>query len=179
MEIAAEPGLLRRWRRGDEASLVRYANNRRIWRHLLDRFPNPYGPAEAKAWIDSQQGIERPTNLAIEYRGEAVGSVGLEPFTDVYRRTAEVGYWIAEAHWGRGLATAAVVAFTDYAFANFDFERLQATVFATNPASGRVLEKAGYHLEGRLRRAIFKDGEVLDAVLWARIRTPEDGGAVE
>jgi ribosomal-protein-alanine N-acetyltransferase len=165
--------LLRPWRRGDESALVRHANDRAVWRNLRDRFPHPYRKADARAWLATVAGQGEPAlNLAIEHEGEAIGGAGLEPFGDVHRRTAEVGYWIGRAFWGRGIASVALGELTDYAFDTFDFVRLEASVFEWNPASARVLEKNGYVLEGRLRRSVLKDGVFGDALLYARLRSP-------
>lgn len=100
----------------------------------------------------------------------AIGGIGLEFFSDVHRITAETGYWLGESMWGRGFATIAVKAVTEYAFATFELHRLQAIVYQWNPASARVLEKAGYTLEGRLRNYIFKDNRIGDALMYARLR---------
>jgi [ribosomal protein S5]-alanine N-acetyltransferase len=163
--------ILRAWSRSDLSSLVRYANNRKVWLNLRDIFPHPYTTAEADRWIticESNQGST--TNFAIELQGEAIGGIGFRLLDDVNCRTAAIGYWLGEPFWGRGIATSAVKQTTDYAFHSFSLERLEATVFDWNPASARVLEKAGYVLEGRLRRSIFKDGRLADSLLYARLR---------
>jgi ribosomal-protein-alanine N-acetyltransferase len=167
----AEGIILRPWRRSDISSLVRYANNRKIWLNLRDVFPHPYTHAEAEKWVaicGSNQGPA--THFAIELQGEAIGGIGCRLLDDVNCKTAEVGYWIGEPFWGGGIATAALKQTTNYAFEIFSVERLQASVFEWNPASARVLEKAGYVLEGRLRRSIFKDGRLADSLLYALIR---------
>lgn len=162
---------LRRWLRSDIDALVRYANNRNVWINLRDRFPHPYTKSDAEAWIGlcDQQG-EPVHNFAIDLKGEAIGGIGFESMSDVHRLTAEIGYWIGEPFWGRGIATAALERATAYGFATLGLERIQATVFDGNLASARVLEKAGYIFEGRLRRSIFKDGKILDSFLYARVR---------
>lgn len=150
---------------------MRHANDREVSRHLRDRFPYPYRMADALAWIDTADAQGRPPiNFAIDLEGEAIGGAGLEPLTDVHRRTAEVGYWLGRSQWGRGIATAAVAELTAYAFDTFDIVRLEACVFEWNPASARVLEKNGWVLEGRLRRSVLKDGVLGDALLYARLR---------
>lgn len=171
MEIRAEGFVLRPWRVGDEPALVRHAGNRNVWLNLRDRFPHPYTAADAEAWIAhvASQG-EPPLHFAIVVADEPVGAVGLEPLPDVHRLTAEIGYWIAEPHWGRGLATEATRRLTEYAFARFPFVRLEAGVFEWNPASRRVLEKAGYRLEARQRHNVVKDGRIGDSFLYARLR---------
>src|SRR5262245_58241548 len=116
MEIRLARCTLRPWRRGDEEALVRGANNREVWRNLRDAFPHPYTLADAVAWIDRCLQAETPRGLAIEVRGEARGSIGVFPLEDVHRRSAEIGYWLAEEEWGRGIMTEAVEAMTERAF---------------------------------------------------------------
>src|SRR5690606_7656580 len=114
-EFQLTGALVRPWRWGDEASLVRHANNRKVWRNLLDTFPHPYTEADAREWLERRATPEAPvTNFAIEVDGEAAGGIGLRLGEDVARRSAEIGYWLGEAHWGRGIATEAVRALTDY-----------------------------------------------------------------
>ena len=178
LEIEAHGFALRPWRKGDEAALAKYANNRRVWINLTDRFPHPYTHDEAEAWIKRVEARGEPArNLAIVVEGGPVGGIGVSPNVDVYRRSAEIGYWLGEPFWGRGIATEALRLMTDYVFANFDFERLQAIVFEWNPASCRVLEKAGYALEARLAKGVYKDGEVIDGLLYARLREPPERAA--
>lgn len=170
MELKLERCTLRPWRPGDEASLVRHANNRRVWINMRDRFPHPYTAADARIWLGRAAADPRLQSFAIDVDGEAVGGIGIELGTDVARRSAEIGYWLGEPFWGRGIATEAVRAVTAWAFATHDLTRLHAEVFEWNPASRRVLEKAGYACEGRRRRAIFKDGRVIDALAYAIVR---------
>ena len=169
MEIVLARCRMRPYRDGDQASIVRYAGNRRIWLNLRDRFPHPYTLADAEAWIHQAAGQDPPTQFGIDVGGEVVGSIGLTLQEDVHRRSAEIGYWLGEPFWGRGIMSEAVPAFTAYAFATFDVCRLYATVFEWNPASARILEKAGYVLEGRLRKSVTKDGRIIDQLLYARV----------
>jgi ribosomal-protein-alanine N-acetyltransferase len=161
---------VRSWERGDAKALLRHANNRKIWRNVRDQFPFPYTAADADLWIRSARQLRPETHFAIAVDGEAVGAVGIELKEDVYRRSAEIGYWLGEGLWGRGIVSEAVQATTEWAFAHFDLFRIYAHVFEWNPASARVLEKAGYTLEGRLRQAVVKDGQIIDALLYARVR---------
>ena len=176
MELRLSRCTLRPWRRGDEPSLVRHANNRNVSRNLRDRFPYPYTAADADAWISSQVDQSPPTSLAIVVhevaglRGEVVGGIGVQLRDDERRRTAEIGYWLAEPFWGRGIASEALRAMTAYAFEQFDLTRLEAGVFSWNPASARVLEKCGYVIEGRARAAVVKDGRTGDRLLYGLIR---------
>ena len=174
IRLSLEGLVLRPWTSDDEASLVRYANNRKIWRNVRDRFPHPYTENDAKLWIKIANRDTTMLNLAIEVDQQAVGGVGIVFKDDVYRRTAEIGYWLGEAYWNRGIASQAVAAVSDYVFAHFDIVRLYAGVFAPNRASARVLEKAGYTFEARLRQSVFKDGQILDEMVYARLRTPEE-----
>ena len=170
MELKLERCTLRPWRAGDEASLVRHANNRNISRNLRDRFPYPYTAGDADVWIGRASAETPPCNFAIVVDGAAVGGIGLELGEDVFRRSAEVGYWLGEPFWGRGIVTEAVHAVTEYAFATFDLCRLQAHVFEGHLASARVLEKAGYTLQSRARLAVTKDGRTIDRLEYALTR---------
>lgn len=161
--------MVREWDARDRDSLIRHANNRNVWRNLKDRFPHPYTAADADAWL--ALALARPGRpvWAIDVGGEAAGCIGLEPLADVYARTAHLGYWLGEAHWGRGLMTAVVGRVAAHAFAESGFLRLEAPVFAWNPASMRVLEKNGFVREAVMRKSVFKDGELIDSVLYARV----------
>jgi RimJ/RimL family protein N-acetyltransferase len=170
MELELAGCRVRSWRRGDGASLARHADNRKIWRNVRDHFPSPYTLADADLWIERVLGGEPETQFAIEVDGEAAGGVGVFLQEDVARRSAEIGYWLGEAHWGRGVMTDVVRRFTDYAFEAYDLLRVYALVFEWNTGSCRVLEKAGYALEGRLRRAVIKDGHVIDQFVYAVVR---------
>lgn len=171
MEIDLGEFKIRSWTLRDEAALTKYANNRRIWINLRDAFPYPYTEKDARAWIRQATGQTPETSFAIALPEEAIGGVGIHLQEDVFRRTAEIGYWLGEPFWGRGIVTRAVKTFGEYAFMNFDLARLQAGVFAWNPASARVLEKAGYTCEGRLRKNVIKDGKMTDWLVYARLRT--------
>lgn len=161
---------VRSWRPGDAAALVEHGNNRKIWLNLRDRFPHPYTPRDARAFLKSVLGARSETNFAIDVDGAAVGGIAFRIQSDVERVGAELGYWLGEKYWGRGIATAAVRAVTEHALAMPGLQRVFALPFADNRASARVLEKAGFTLEGVLRSSAIKDGRVLDQLLYARIR---------
>lgn len=161
---------LRLWHEGDEESLAVHANNRNVWINLEDRFPHPYTPEDAREWVRRAHEDPNQLNLAIVVEGKAVGGIGLVFLQDVHRHTAEIGYWLGEAYWGRGISTEAVKAVTEYIVSRFYVYRIQARVFEWNKASCRVLEKAGYHLEGRLRKHVTKDGKVADEYIFAFTR---------
>ena len=170
MEIPLSQCVLRPWQSGDEASLVKHANNRNIWRNVRDRFPYPYTMEHALTWIELSKRVQPVTNFAIVVNGAAVGGIGLILKDDIYSRSAEIGYWLGEEFWGRGIVTEAVRALTDWAFLNFDLCRIYAGVFEWNPGSMRVLEIAGYQLEARLRKRVTKDGQTIDELIYAVIR---------
>jgi [ribosomal protein S5]-alanine N-acetyltransferase len=158
---------IRPWAEGDADSLQRHANNRNVSKHLRDRFPYPYDSEQARTFLGLIAKQPSPTVWAIEVGGEAVGAIGIELHTDVERVSAEIGYWLGEAVWGRGIATEALTAVTAEAFKRFDITRLYAVPFADHAASVRVLEKAGYVREGRLRQSAIKDGKIRDQFLFA------------
>lgn len=158
---------IRSWRRDDANTIVRHADNRRIWRNLRDVFPHPYTLADAHAFLDLVIGQSPETVFCIAMADEAIGAVGLRPQEDVERYSAEVGYWLGEAYWGRGIMTEILPAFTEYAIRGLGFHRLFATPFAWNSASCRVLEKSGYTVEGRMRHSAWKDGQFVDQLLYA------------
>jgi RimJ/RimL family protein N-acetyltransferase len=163
--------VVRHWARSDKASLVRHANNRNIWRNLTDRFPHPYTDADAEAWFGLLEGMREPSHWAIEVDGEAVGAVGCILGKGMYARSAQFGYWLAEQCWGRGIMTAAVSRVAPYAMQRFNLARLQSPVFAWNPASMRVLEKSGFAREARLKCSVFKDGQLIDELIYALVET--------
>ena len=169
-EIVLAGCVLRPVRSGDEVTITRYAGNPKVWRNMPDAFPHPYSLADGERWVGSCEADDPPLQFAIVVEREVVGVIGLIPGDDVYRRSMEIGYWLGEPYWNRGLATEALRGFTAHTFETFDLDRLWAGVFAWNAASVRVLEKAGYEFEGRHRNAIFKDGEVTDELIYARIR---------
>ncbi len=162
--------VLRAWKPGDEASLVKYADNRNVSANLRDRFPCPYTLKDAQDWIAFSGSRDPATDFAVVLDGCAVGGIGLIPGEDVFRRSAEVGYWLGEPFWGRGLMPEALAAVTEYGFRRLDFVRLHAGVFDGNTASVRVLEKAGYVLESRMTRSVFKDGRFLDQLVYVSLR---------
>jgi ribosomal-protein-alanine N-acetyltransferase len=158
LSIDLGPCRIRTFQPDDDTSIAVHADDRAVWINLRDRFPNPYTLDHAREWLRMVVGQTPSTDFAIA------------PGADVYRRTAEIGYWLGRAFWGRGIASAAVKAVTEHAFGHFELDRLHAGVFAWNPASARVLEKAGYRLEGRLRSAVTKDGRTTDQLLYAITR---------
>jgi [ribosomal protein S5]-alanine N-acetyltransferase len=153
---------LRSFRFGDEDSLQFHANNPAVWNNLRDSFPHPYLKNDAVDWISAHHQQLKPLNLAITVEDQVIGGIGLIPQTDIYKLNAEIGYWLGEAFWGKGIMTDALKGMLVYAFGNFNFIRIYAGVFETNPASMRVLEKAGFQKEAIHRKAILKNGRILD-----------------
>ena len=161
---------VRSWEWRDRDAIVRHANNRNVSINLRDRFPFPYTMRDARNWLEHVINYQPETNFAIDVAGEAVGGIGFTLQDDVARRSAEIGYWLGEGFWGRGIATEALIAVTEHAFANYDLCRLYAHVFDWNGASARVLEKAGYAFEGRLRKSVTKEGQTIDQLMYAKIQ---------
>ena len=171
VELEGNGYRLRAWRTDDLRSLVRNADNRNVWINLSDRFPHPYTAEDGRGWLELQASAEHAEVVfAIEVEGAAVGGIGLTRGGDLQAKGAEIGYWLGEPFWGRGIMTAVLRQLTDWAFATSDLERIWASVLAWNPGSSRVLEKAGYTCEARLRRSVHKDGQVIDSLLYARLR---------
>jgi RimJ/RimL family protein N-acetyltransferase len=166
---------LRRWAKSDVASLVRHANNLNVAKHLRDRFPHPYTRTHAFAFLTHAAASDAPANFAIVVGGEAVGGIGYVRGSDVERYSAEVGYWLGEEFWGRGIATEALQMLTHYLFAKEQLLRLFALPLADNAGSIRVLEKVGYEREGLLRASCVKYGERRDQLLYACINADWKG----
>jgi len=151
----------------DLSSLVHYANNYNIAKCVRDIFPHPYTEDDGKAFIEMTV-KDLPNHIfAIEINGNAAGGIGIHPMDDIHRKNAELGYWLAEPFWGKGIATDAVKEMVTLAFENYDINRIFAIPFGTNVASQRVLEKAGFKLEARFEKTIFKNGELLDELVYA------------
>lgn len=161
---------IRSFEESDIPALVKYANNRNVWRNLRDHFPHPYTETDAQAWFQQVQSQEPETNFAIASEKELIGGIGFVLQDDIHRKSASLGYWLGEPFWGQGITTRAVRFITDYMFSHYDLVRIYAGVFYWNPASGRVLEKAGYVYEGRLRKHVFKDGKITDLLIYALLR---------
>jgi ribosomal-protein-alanine N-acetyltransferase len=169
MELRLNSCTVRSWRTSDVEALIRHANNYKIWLNLRDAFPHPYTRHDARAYIRSVRERVPETTFAMAVGDEAVGSIGFVLRHDVERVSAEIGYWLAEPFWGRGIATEALVAVTKHAIETHALTRLYALPFAWNAASCRVLEKAGYVLEARLRQSAIKDGAITDQMQYAFI----------
>ncbi len=167
MQITLTRCAVRSWRASDADALAKHANNRNIWINLRDAFPHPYSKHDAREFLKSLSQRSPETLFAIGVK--AVGGIGFVLHPDVERVSAEIGYWLGEAFWGRGIATEALVAITAHAIQTHGLTRVYAVPFAWNAASCRVLEKAGYVLEGRLRKSAIKDGRITDQLQYAYV----------
>ena len=146
----------------DNHIIAELANNKRVWDNLTDIMPHPYSVADANTFINMAITSDINRIFAIEYRGSLAGIIGLHGQTGVFRLTAEIGYWIGEPYWNRGIATRAVRLLTHYGIKHLGLVRIYASVYDFNKASQRVLEKAGYRFEGIAKKAIIKNGVILD-----------------
>jgi RimJ/RimL family protein N-acetyltransferase len=136
------------------------------------RLPEMTGCKQTSAeyWVSFANQCEPSIHFAIDFNGEAAGGIGIIAGNGVYSHTGNFGYWLGEAHWGNGIATAAARVMIAHAFTETQFMRLEAPVFEWNPTSMRVLEKVGFVREGVLKRNVYKDGQLIDSVLYARVR---------
>lgn len=157
---------LRPWTINDAATLPQHANNLRIARFMTDRFPHPYTLDDARAFIKMATEDDPIHIFAIDINGQGVGGIGVHPQQDVFRKNAELGYWLAEPFWGHGIVTKAIGQMVDFAFKTYDIDRIFARPFGSNKASQHVLEKAGFTLEARLENTIFKNGAYDDELIY-------------
>lgn len=170
MELADRNIRLRPVQFADAERLARLANNKLIWLNVRDMFPHPYKLSDAERFIDSTIKQDPQTTFAIEYKFKFVGAIGLVLQQDVYRLSAELGYWIGEPYWGQGIATNALSLLCNYAFGELKLEKLFAGVFEGNEASKRVLEKCGFELEGIARKAVFKNNALIDEFRYGKVK---------
>lgn len=162
---------LRDWRESDMTSLVASANNPSIAKNMTDGFPSPYTEEAARKFIEFATAQQPTLRKAICVNDKACGAIGLYPLQDINRLNAELGYWLAEEHWGKGIITAAIKQMVDYGFSNFPITRIFARPFENNIASQRALERAGFKLEARISKALIKNEVVMDELIYA-IRKP-------
>ena len=158
---------LRPWKPDDIESLVKYANNPKIADNLTDLFPNPYSRADGERFIQMTLKYNPPRIFAIEVKEEAVGAIGLHEQSDIHIKNMELGYWLAEVYWGKGIMTEAIKKMVDYGFMTFQINRIYARPFGTNIGSQKVLEKAGFKLEAEFKKTVFKNGEYLNELFYA------------
>jgi RimJ/RimL family protein N-acetyltransferase len=170
MELKDGKIRLRPLRYADRDLLASLANNKKIWNNLRDMFPHPYTLEEAEKFLDMVKQQEPLITFAIEYEFQFCGVIGLLLQQDVYRKSAEIGYWIGEPYWGKGIVTKALTLATQYAFDTLELERLFANIFQGNEASKNVLEKCGFQLEGVGRKAVYKNNRLLDELRFGKLK---------
>lgn len=163
---------LKKWDLEDSRDVAHYANNKKIAANLRNVFPYPYTLEDAEGYVRScvENNEERQLCRAIVVDGHVAGSVGIFCQTDVYEKSAELGYWLAEEFWGNGIMTKAVKQLCREAFEKFDIIRIYAEPFAYNTGSRRVLEKAGFSLEGIMKKGVCKNGRIYDYCMYALLK---------
>jgi len=162
-------GIIRPLQAQDAESIARHANNLQIANQLRDAFPHPYSQEDAEAFIAICNGQVPAQNFAIVVEGEAAGVIGVKLNNDIERFSAEIGYWLGAAYWGRGISTEVLKRFSSFAMEHFSLNRLYALPFSDNMPSIRVLEKAGYTREGVLSQSAYKNGKFKDQCLYALV----------
>jgi ribosomal-protein-alanine N-acetyltransferase len=169
MILTLDKCAIRSYAADDAGSIAAHADNRKIWQNLRDGFPHPYRLEDAQAFIQRARNADPETMFAISVEGRAVGGIGFTLHSDIERISAEIGYWLGEPFWGRGIVTEALTAVTRYAMEKHHLLRVYAVPFESNKASHRVLEKSGYLLEGCMRKSAIKDGKVVNQLLYAKV----------
>lgn len=159
---------LRQWQSGDEESLTKNTDNYNIWRNLKDIFPHPYTIEEAHGWVKIVQ--ISPETFAIVVDNEAVGGIGILLKDDIYRKNAEIGYWLGKEYRGKGIISSAIIEIVDYAFKSYDIHRIYAGVFEYNLASMRIFEKAGFHQEAIRKQSLFKENQFYDEHIFMKFK---------
>jgi len=158
---------LRPWHLNDLSNLVKYANNWNIAKNLTNKFPHPYTEEDGKVFIEFAN-QDKPVHIfAIELDGEAIGGIGVHPQNDIHIKNAELGYWLAEPFWGKGIMSIAIKKMITFSFSSFDINRLYASVFDSNTASQKVLEKNHFKREAKFEKTIFKKNRFEDELIFA------------
>ncbi|VBB43450.1 Acetyltransferase [uncultured Paludibacter sp.] len=173
--IIAQDGdvILRELEEEDLPKIAEYANNEKVSINLRDAFPNPYSFDDTKRFYEMVEKQNPKTFFAIEYKGNYVGNISLSVGTDVYRNSAEIGYFIGEPFWNQGIVTKAVNLMVKFGFEKLGVVRIHTGVFEFNKASQRVLEKCGFEKEGIFKKSITKKGKIYNEVRFAKIKTEE------
>jgi len=170
MKMRSKDISLRSLKAADAAPMALLANNKKIWDNVRDYLPFPYTERDGQEFIAMVKKEERPLTFAIWYKRRIAGVIGLVAQEDIYRKSAEIGYWIGEPYWGKGIATKAVELMTNYGFEHMDFLRIFAGIFEYNIGSMKVLEKNGYEKEGIFRRALIKNGQIWDEHRYGKVK---------
>jgi [ribosomal protein S5]-alanine N-acetyltransferase len=161
--------LIRPWQQKDAEPLVTLDNNKKIWDHVRDYFPHPYTPKDAREWLALNVGVTPALNFVIEVDEQFAGSIGMVPKTDVYRNNMEIGYWLGEPYWGKGIATKAIELICDVIEKEKPHvNRIYGEVFDTNKASMRALEKNDFQLECIRKKAVIKNNVLMDDYVWVK-----------
>lgn len=162
---------LRPWQLSDLPNLVKHANNMNIANFMMNSFPYPYTEEAGKKFIDFAN-TDNPVHIfAIVLNEEAIGGIGVHPLKDIQAKNAELGYWLAEDYWGKGIMTIAISQILEFTFKTYDFKRVFARPFGTNKASQRILEKNGFQLEAHFKDTFFKNGSYHDELIYAIRKT--------
>ena len=169
--VAQDKHVCIRYLKQDDANLLaQYANNEKVSANLSDAFPNPYTESDAEKFLEKVEKQNPVTFFAIEYNGHYVGNISLLLKSDVHRKSAEIGYFIGEPFWNKGIATRAVNLITEWGFNHLDINRIYTGIFSYNLASQRVLEKCGFTKEGVGKQAIFKHNQFFDEIRYAKLK---------
>jgi RimJ/RimL family protein N-acetyltransferase len=160
---------LREWRKSDADALAQIANNKKIWDNLRDHLPHPYTKKDAKKWLALVKKQKVVTTFCIEVDSELAGSIGFTLKEDVYRKNAELGYFVGEKFWGKGIATEAIRQMVEYIQKSSDVVRIYAEVFDYNKASMKVLEKNDFYLESVRKKAAIKNNVMIDDFVWVKL----------
>jgi len=159
--------ILRPWKTSDLESLCESANNINIANFMTNQFIHPFTKAHGLKFIEMAI-KDVPTHIfAIEVDGNAVGGIGIHPQQDILCKNAELGYWLAEKYWNKGIISGAIPKILDYAFTTFPIDRIYARPFGNNKASQHILEKTGFILEATLSKTIYKNGEFQDELIYS------------
>lgn len=161
--------VLRPWQKQDTQELASIANNKNIWNNVRDALPSPYTVMDALQWIAHVNSEKPVLNFAIVCNGKIVGSIGCKPKDDISRKNIEIGYFVGEPYWGKGIATEAVKLLLGFISTKLDVVRVESHIFAQNKASMKVLQKNGFYLEAIHRKAVIKNNEITDDYVWVRL----------
>ena len=163
---------IRKWELSDAKDLAAALSNKKVQDNLRDGLPYPYTEQDGKEFISAMLSAEENETFAfaITVDNMVIGSIGIFRQGNIHRQTAELGYYIAEEYWGKGIMTEAVKQICEYVFANSDIIRIYAEPFAYNIASCRALEKAGFQYEGTLRSNAVKNGKVIDMKMYSLLK---------
>lgn len=172
MRLQEDNVILREWEETDAERLAEIANNKKIYDNLRDAFPHPYSIDDARKYIAQMRNSDNKLSkvFAIKVDGKVIGNIGAIFKEDIYRKNAEIGYFLAEEYWGKGIMTKAIKMLIAYIFENFDIIRIYAEPFSRNTGSRRCLEKAGFRLEAELKCDAVKNGIIENSCIYAILK---------